>query len=88
MERGVRETQKIERNFGRRHGGASMTGPVATSPAPRVDPIFVGDHPAMDLLNTIVRLANALVDVGHYWWCGSNVKTHRDDSSCSLAAIG
>jgi predicted RNA-binding Zn ribbon-like protein len=40
-----------------------MTGPVATSSAPRVDPLFIGDHPAMDLLNTIVRLESDLVDV-------------------------
>ena len=40
-----------------------MTGPAATSPAPPVDPLFVGDHPAMDLLNTIVRLEGRLVDV-------------------------
>lgn len=31
-------------------------------PAP-LDPELVGDHPAVDLLNTIVRLENGLVDV-------------------------
>jgi predicted RNA-binding Zn ribbon-like protein len=40
-----------------------MTGPPAISSAPLVDPLFVGDHPAMDLLNTIVRLENDVVDV-------------------------
>jgi predicted RNA-binding Zn ribbon-like protein len=67
MERGVRETQKIETKFQKRLGGASMTGPAATSRPPLVnplvDPLFVGDHPAMDLLNTIVRLEGQLVDV-------------------------
>lgn len=40
-----------------------MTGPAATSPATAVEPLFVGDHPALDLLNTIVRLESGLVDV-------------------------
>lgn len=40
-----------------------MTGSPAISSAPPVDPLFVGDHPAMDLLNTIMRLENRLVDV-------------------------
>jgi predicted RNA-binding Zn ribbon-like protein len=40
-----------------------MTGSPAISSAPLVDPLFVGDHPAMDLLNTIVRLEGQLVDV-------------------------
>lgn len=40
-----------------------MSGPAASSASPTVAPLFVGDHPAMDLLNTIVRLEGGLVDV-------------------------
>jgi predicted RNA-binding Zn ribbon-like protein len=53
MERFVRETQKNRRNF------AETSSPP---PAP-FEPELLGDHPAMDLLNTIVRAESGLVDV-------------------------
>jgi predicted RNA-binding Zn ribbon-like protein len=34
----------------------------ASTPATTLDPELVGDHPAMDLLNTIVRMDSGLVD--------------------------
>lgn len=49
-----------------------MTGPAASSASPPVDPLFIGDHPAMDLLNTIVRLESELVDV---WQSDDDVLT-------------
>ena len=49
-----------------------MTGPAASSASPPVDPLFIGDHPAMDLLNTIVRLESGLVDV---WQSDDDVLT-------------
>jgi predicted RNA-binding Zn ribbon-like protein len=49
-----------------------MTGASASSASPSVKPLFVGDHPAMDLLNTIVRLESGLVDV---WQSDDDVLT-------------
>jgi predicted RNA-binding Zn ribbon-like protein len=40
-----------------------LTGSVPSSDTSIPDPTLVGDHPAMDLLNTIVRADGGLVDV-------------------------
>jgi predicted RNA-binding Zn ribbon-like protein len=53
MERFVRETQKNRR----------ISAEKSSSPPARREPELIGDHPAMDLLNTIVRAECGLVDV-------------------------
>jgi predicted RNA-binding Zn ribbon-like protein len=53
MERFVRETQKDRKK-------SVEISP--SSPAP-LEPELIGDHPAIDLLNTIVRVDRSLVDV-------------------------
>jgi predicted RNA-binding Zn ribbon-like protein len=40
-----------------------LTGSVVASARTPFDPELVGDHPAMDLLNTVMRLESGLVDV-------------------------
>ena len=40
-----------------------MTGSAVASVRAPFDPELVGDHPAMDLLNTVMRLESGLVDV-------------------------
>jgi predicted RNA-binding Zn ribbon-like protein len=63
MERLAGQTQKGREYF----GGKLWRLPLrehASSSAPAVfDPELVGDHPALDLLNTILRLDGGLVDV-------------------------
>ena len=40
-----------------------MKNPAPSSASAEADPELVGDHPALDLLNTIARVDGGLVDV-------------------------
>ena len=63
MERFVDRTQKGRRYFSGKLWRLPLKGPAPSSASAVSDPELVGDHPALDLLNTIARLESGLVDV-------------------------
>jgi predicted RNA-binding Zn ribbon-like protein len=63
MERSAKKTQKDWRISVGKTWRRLVTGSIPSSQRSIPDPILVGDHPAMDLLNTIVRVKGGLIDI-------------------------
>jgi predicted RNA-binding Zn ribbon-like protein len=63
MERFVDQTHKGRRYFSGKLWRLPLRNPAPSSASAVSDPELVGDHPALDLLNTIARVDGGLVDV-------------------------